>query len=179
MLITALCAGHGRQTWAKVRGVGWLLAANCGLTCKAVAGCACGCWLRGLQASHWGQGTAPVTRSHELMMRNVWSHEKVSGSGLFAVFPLSFSSSMVYSGTGTATLIVHLLAEAHKTPGVSLWNKYRTESCLLRLFCWSILDFSHCMYSLVRIRWCICRSHPHYSPLQVKLARHLSVTPSL
>lgn len=113
MLITALCPGHGRQAWAKVRGGGWLLAANCGLTCKAVAGCACGCWLRGLQASHWGQGTAPVTSSHELMMRNVWSHEKVSGSGLFAVFPLSFSSSRVYSGTGKTTLIVHLLAEAH------------------------------------------------------------------
>lgn len=113
MLITALCPGHGRQAWAKVRGGGWLLAANCGLTCKAVAGCACGCWLRGLQASHWGQSTAPVTSSHELMMRNVWSHEKVSGSGLFAVFPLSFSSSRVYSGTGKTTLIVHLLAEAH------------------------------------------------------------------
>lgn len=159
----------------------WLLAANCGLTCKAVAGCACDCWLRGLQASHWGWGTAPVTRGHELMMRNVWSHEKVSGSGLFAVFPLSFSSSRVYSGTGTATLIVHLLAEAHKTSDVCLWNVYGTESSLFLLFWFSIPDFSHCRCSLAGFRWCspVYHSHPHYSPLQVKLARHLSVTPSI
>lgn len=67
-------------------------------------------------------------------MTNVWSHEKVSGSGLFAVFPLSFSSSRVYSGTGTATLIVHLLDEAHKTFDVSICNVYGTECCLFLLF---------------------------------------------
>lgn len=52
----------------------------------------------------------------------------MSGSGLFAVFPLSFSSSRVYSGTGTATLIVHLLAEAPKTSDVSLCNVYSKVS---------------------------------------------------
>lgn len=171
----------GRQAWARVGGVGWLLAANCGLTCKAAAGYACGCCLWGLQACHWGQGTAPVTRCHELMMRNVWSHEKVSGSGLFAVFPLSFSSSRVYSGTGTATLIAHLLGNAHETSDTCLCNVNGTESCLCLLWFSWIPDFSYCRCSVTEIRWCssIYHSQPHYSPLQVKPARHLSVTPSL
>lgn len=56
----------------------------------------------------------------------------MSGSGLFAVFLLSFGSSRVYSRTGTDTLIVHLLAEANKASDISLRNVFCTEICLFR-----------------------------------------------
>lgn len=48
------------------------------------------------------------------------------------------------------------------------------------LFWFSIPDFSHCRYSPAGFRWSssIYHSHPYYYLLQVKLVRHLSVTPN-
>lgn len=65
-----------------------------------------------------------------------------------------------------------------KPPYVSLCNVYDTESCVFVFFWFSIPD---CWYSVAGIRWCrsIYHSHSHYSPLQVKIASRLSVTPSL